>query len=54
MEKGHINSIISELPNLVAKYIYLLRKWNDDQEAPDLYKTDEEAFISAAFLIVVG
>ncbi len=53
MEQGHIDVIQSKFPEARGK-VHLICKWNDNQEIPDPYKKDKDAFITATSLIEKG
>ena len=53
MEQKHIDAIQAKFPEARGK-VHLICKWNNNQEIPDPYKKDEEAFASAASLIEDG
>lgn len=53
MEQKHINAIQSKFPESRGK-VHLIGKWSDNQEVPDPYKKNKEAFISALSLIEAG
>ncbi len=53
MEQKHINAIQSKFPEARGK-VHLIGKWIDNQEVPDPYKKNEEAFVSALSLIESG
>ena len=53
MEKKHIDAIQSKYPESRGK-VHLIGKWNDNQEVPDPYKKNKDAFISALSLIESG
>jgi len=53
MEQKHINAIQSKFPESRGK-VHLIGKWSDNQEVPDPYKKNKEAFISALSLIESG
>ena len=53
MEQKHVDAIQSKFPEARGK-VHLIGKWSDNQEIPDPYKKDKEAFSSAAALIESG
>jgi protein-tyrosine phosphatase len=53
MEQKHVDAIQSKFPEARGK-VHLIGKWSDNQEIPDPYKKDKEAFASAASLIESG
>lgn len=53
MEQKHVNAIQSKFPESRGK-VHLIGKWNDNQEVPDPYKKDKNAFISSLSLIESG
>jgi len=53
MEQKHVEGIQSQFPESRGK-VHLIGKWSDNQEIPDPYKKDKEAFSSAALLIESG
>ena len=53
MERKHIEIIQSKFPESRGK-IHLIGKWNNDQEIPDPYKKDRDAFMKASQLIESG
>ena len=53
MEKKHIDAIQSKFPEARGK-VHLICKWDDNQEIPDPYKKNSEAFSSASNLIETG
>ena len=53
MEQGHIDAVQSKFPEARGK-VHLIGKWNDNQQIPDPYKKDNDAFISAAAMIESG
>jgi len=53
MEQKHVDAIQSKFPEARGK-VHLIGKWSDNQEIPDPYKKDKEAFASAAALIESG
>ncbi len=53
MEQKHVNAIQSKFPESRGK-VHLIGKWIDNQEVPDPYKKEEDAFISALSLIESG
>ncbi len=53
MEQKHVNAIQSKYPESRGK-VHLIGKWIDNQEVPDPYKKDKDAFISALSLIESG
>ena len=53
MEQKHIDVIHSKFPEARGK-VHLVGKWTDNQEIPDPYKKDKEAFIAALELIESG
>ena len=53
MEQKHIDAIQAKFPESRGK-VYLICKWNNNQEIPDPYKKNEAAFASAAALIEDG
>jgi protein-tyrosine phosphatase len=53
MEQSHIDAIQSKFPEARGK-VHLICKWDGNQEIPDPYKKDSEAFASASALIESG
>jgi len=53
MEQKHVEAIQTKYPESRGK-VHLICKWTDNQEIPDPYKKNEEAFASAASLIESG
>ncbi len=53
MEQKHVDAIQAKFPESRGK-VHLICKWTDNQEIPDPYKKNEEAFASAASLIEDG
>ncbi len=53
MEQKHINAIQSKFPESRGK-VHLIGKWIDNQEVPDPYKKEKDAFIAALDLIESG
>ncbi len=53
MEKRHVNAIQAQFPESRGK-VYLIGKWENDQEIPDPYKKGDEAFVLASSLIESG
>jgi len=53
MEQKHVDAIQAKFPEARGK-VHLICKWNDNQEIPDPYKKNKEAFASAATLIEDG
>jgi len=53
MEQKHVDAIQAKFPEARGK-VHLIGKWSDDQEIPDPYKKDKEAFASASALIEYG
>ncbi len=53
MEKKHINAIQTQFPEARGK-VHLIGKWENDQEIPDPYKKDEDAFLLSLSLIESG
>ncbi len=53
MEQKHVDAIQAKYPEARGK-VHLICKWTDNQEIPDPYKKDEEAFASTASLIEEG
>lgn len=53
MEKRHVDAIHRLFPESRGK-VYLIGKWKDDQEIPDPYNKDEDAFSLALLLIESG
>jgi len=53
MEQRHVEAIQAKFPEARGK-IHLICKWSDNQEIPDPYKKNEEAFASATSLIESG
>jgi protein-tyrosine phosphatase len=53
MEQKHINAIQSKFPESRGK-VHLIGKWIDNQEVPDPYKKEKDAFIAALNLIESG
>ena len=53
MEKSHIHAVQSKFPAARGK-VHLICKWNDNQEIPDPYKKDKNAFKFSAKLIENG
>lgn len=53
MEQKHVDAIQAKFPEARGK-VHLIGKWSDNQEIPDPYKKDKEAFASASALIESG
>ncbi|HFC92114.1 MAG TPA: protein tyrosine phosphatase [Leucothrix mucor] len=53
MEKRHVSAIQAQFPESRGK-VYLIGKWENDQEIPDPYKKGDEAFVLASSLIESG
>ena len=53
MEKKHVDIIHSRFPESRGK-VHLIGKWLNNQEVPDPYKQDKNAFASALKLIESG
>ena len=53
MEKMHIDAIQSKFPEARGK-VHLIGKWNDNEEIPDPYKKNNDAFVNAVSLIESG
>jgi protein-tyrosine phosphatase len=53
MEQKHVDAIQAKFPESRGK-VHLICKWSDNQEIPDPYKKDIEAFTSASALIESG
>jgi len=53
MEKNHVVAIQDKFPEARGK-VHLIGKWNNDQEIPDPYKKDSDAFELALSLIESG
>lgn len=53
MEKNHIDAIQSQFPESRGK-VYLIGQWNNNQEIPDPYKKNNEAFELSLKLIESG
>ncbi|KAG1707511.1 putative polysaccharide export protein wza [Nymphon striatum] len=53
MEQRHISAIQSQFPESRGK-VHLIGKWSDNQEVPDPYKKDKDAFVSALTIIESG
>jgi len=53
MEQRHIDAIQSKFPESRGK-VHLIGKWNDNQEVPDPYKKDLQAFEAASTMLESG
>lgn len=53
MEQRHVDAIQSKFPESRGK-VYLVGKWNDNQQIPDPYKKDLNAFKTASAMIESG
>ena len=53
LEQRHVDAIQKQFPESRGK-VHLIGKWFDNQEIPDPYKKNREAFESASAMIVSG
>lgn len=53
MEQAHVDGIQNQFPESRGK-VHLIGKWNKNQEVPDPYRKDVEAFESASAMIESG
>jgi len=53
LQRKHVDAIQSKFSESCGK-VYLIRKWNDNQEFPELYKKDMKTFETSFAMIESG